>query len=72
MAKAQRAELGAELGAEPAGSGSAPTELVAGLGAQQGSEPLSLPGSPCHIHSRHAAFSEQQEASGEAVLCKQH
>lgn len=73
MIKAQRAELVAELGAEAVRPGLAPTELVAGLGAQgaqQGSEPLSLPGSHCHIHSRRAACSEQQEGSREATLCK--
>lgn len=71
MIKAQRAEPVAEPGAEPVGTGLAPTELVAGLKAQQGLEPLSLPSSCCHIHSRHAAFSEQREAGREAALCKQ-
>lgn len=71
MIKAQRAELVAEPGAEPVGSGLIPTDPVAGLGAQQGSEPLSLPGSHCHVHSHGAAFSQQREASSEAALWKQ-
>ena len=67
MIKAQRAELGAEPGAVPLGSALAPTELVAGLGAQQGSELLSLLGSQSHC----AAFSKQQDSSSEAALCEQ-